>query len=236
MYKVAASSGGAGDLVYAIPVMRKLGVRKIYVKRNFYANFNGDLYHSIAPLLRAEGFDVLPTSGDFPIGRFEPGLQFDYNLDEFRQEPFRGKNHIIRSYLNHFRLSDHEWNKPWLTFQADYRTPREDYSLVHVTPRWRDNSKVDWTKVLHDRVGRLYFIGFKEEWREFNISFHAAPMMIDTSDLLEMATLIRDCQALYCNQSVALTIAQGLGKKYFLEVKPGKTNTLMHTTNEIILK
>lgn len=234
MSKVAVTSGGAGDIVYSIPVLKKLNVDTIGIKASPYNTHNGNLFTTIAPLLTSQGFKVFHTSPCYPLGVFEPGIKYDYNLDLFREQPYRGRNHIIKSYEQQFNVSLFNWKKPWLNVKGSFVKLSRPYNLIHLTPRWRDNSKVNWATVLKHMDVQTWFIGFADEWESF-CQYYGDVAYLATSNLLEMAQVIRHCEALYCNQSVALTLAQGLGKKYFLEVKPNKTNTLMYTPNENIL-
>lgn len=226
---IAACSGGAGDIVYSIPVMRKLGVTTYYIKKNFYHPPHSNLYETMKRFMESQEFECLPTSGTYYTGVFDPELKYDINVDRFREQRSRGKNHIITSMSKQFN-ADHPGYSPWLNIPGE----KQDYTLINLTPRWRELSTVNWDKVLQSIDGRKYFIGFQYEWVEFcqrygNIEWWP------TEDVYDMACLIKGAKALYCNQSVALTIAQGLGVDYYLERKPGKTNTLIKTKQEHLL-
>jgi hypothetical protein len=229
----AATSGLLGDIVFGIPAMKKLGVTHLYVKETCFYRKKISLLDKIKPLLEQCGFIVLPTSGEYPPHEYEPNLKFDYDLDAARLEPRRDKNHIIVSYLNCFGLDRRNWNRPFLTVKGD-NDIKKPYSLINLTPRWREKSKVDWVDVYRQIEGDVYFIGLREEWEEFEEKYGLLPC-IPTKDMLELAILIRDCDTLYCNQSVALALAQGMGKKYYCEFRPSKTNCRMNTQNEGVL-
>lgn len=227
----AAISGGAGDLVYSIPIMRQLGVRKYYVKTNYY--LSGNLYETSKRLLKSQGFEVEPTSGNYEVGKFDPALSYDVNIDDFRKQRNRGRNHIMLSMARQFGTEVHP--DPWM--EIDEPKPGDlpdSYTLVHVTPRWREGSAVNWGRVLQGIDGPVYFLGFQEEFVQFS-GRYGTIKWLPTEDLYEMAVVIKHARALYCNQSVALTLAQGLGKDYYLERRPHKTNTLLYTPNEHIL-
>lgn len=229
---IAASSGGLGDIVYAIPVMHRLGVKTIYVKESYYFAPYGNLYTSIKRLLESQGFECLPTSGEYRPTQFDPAIKFDYNLDLARLQPNRNRNHIIISYLNQFGLSHENWNKPFLKIGSIGR--ESDYSLIHVTPRWRKNSPVKWNQIIK-RIENPFFIGFADEYEAFTKECGVFIPYLECKDILSMAYLIKECKTLFCNQSVALTLAQGMGVNYYLERNPFKTNTLFKTQNERIL-
>lgn len=237
--KTAALTGGAGDGVYCIPIMRKLGIQRIYVKENFYGNGQGSLYTVLKPLYESQGFECLPTSGAFPgFNNFDPTLKFDVNLDQWRCRGERDRVHIIKNMMLHYRCFSSDWNTPFLNIEAPDYHPCKNMNLVFLTWRWREKSLVNWKNVV-DRFGlqdhNTFFIGHIEDWTLFRTEtgWHA-PHFI-TSTLLDMATAIKSCYRLFCNQGVALTLAQGLGKEYYLERKPLKTNTLFYTKNEHIL-
>lgn len=236
--KVAASSGGIGDIIYAIPIMRELGVTDLYVKESYYHVPYGNMYLAVKALIEMQGINCHPTSGSYQPQYFDPAIKVDVNLDRALKQPKRGLNHIMLSYANEFGSSNKTpWTKPWLT--VDGPKINEEYTLIAMTGRWRDGSALRWDKVVENIEGRIYFIGFDHEFKAFSAGHFAKGAWFNhwpTRDMLQVARLIRDCKSLYCNQTAALTIAQGLGKDYYLEVKPGKTNTLTKTPNEHILR
>lgn len=231
---VGATSGGLGDIVYAIPIMHKLGITKLYVKESYYFPPYGNLYTTVKALLECNGIEAIPTSGAYPPYIFDPTIKFDYNLDNSRRQPKRGSNHIIISYLNEFGLSDDDWRSPWLKVEGEGEL-HGNYYLIHRTSRWRRFSTVDWVKVLESVPCNPIFIGFEDEYLAFCKETGSNIMYYPTRDILHMAQLIKKCKALYCNQSVSLTIAQGLGKEYYLDRNVPKTNCVMYTPNEHLL-
>jgi hypothetical protein len=56
-----------------------------------------------------------------------------------------------------------------------------------------------------------------------------------TNDALELAQLINEAEVISCNQSFALSIAQGLGKNYRLMVADNHTNCIHNVLNETLL-
>ncbi len=236
--KTAASSGGIGDIIYAVPIMKELGVTDLYVKESYYFVPYGNMYLAVKDLIEMQGFRVHSTSGAYPPGRFDPALKIDVNLDDFRKQPKRGLNHIMTSYANQFGSPNKEpYKTPWLNVETAYGEIQESYTLIAMTGRWRDQSPIRWHKVVEQIGGKVYFIGFKDEYANFLMLLNQDYIPHwQTQNMLHVARLIKDCKALYCNQTAALTIAQGLGKNYYLEVKPGKTNTLTRTPNEHILR
>lgn len=230
--KIMATSGGAGDIVYSIPVARLLGITHYAVKENFYHTPHGSLFLSIEPLLNSQGFEVMPTSGNYPVGKYEPGLQYDYKTEDFLQQPSRGRNHIILSMCNQWGVAMPDISKGWLT--GIDPLPTHDY-LIHVTKRWRDRSRVRWQNVVKRIRGTYAFIGHANEYEDFCKEIGQTIPYLFTEDLYTAAQCIAGCKALYCNQSVMLTIAQGLNVPRFLERKPMKTNVIIPCKKETYL-
>lgn len=236
LVKVAACSGGLGDIVYAVPVMQKLGVTRLYAKVAYYYPPHGDMCSSLQRLLAQQGIECLPTSGEFPPFEYEPGLRFDYDLDQARKQPARGSNHIVTSYLNQFGLPHDDWTKPWLRVEGEHQFG--NYCVVQRTPRWRRLNAVDWMTIygeLEERYDRVIFVGFPEDHRDFCRVVGKRVDHVACFDVLDFAILIRDCRAFYGNQSVGIPLAQGLGKEYWIERNAMKQNALMGTPNEHIL-
>jgi len=226
--KTAAITGGIGDIIYAIPVMKGLGITRLYVKENFYPVGYGSMYTAVKPLIELQGIEVLPTKGGLDFEIYEEGLQFDIDLDQWRHERGRGRIHIMQAMLQHWRRMHRDWRRPWI---KGIPISQGEYNLCFLTWRWRENSRVDWKKVYASIPRPVYFIGLPEDHELFEKEAGQIEH-IQTKDLLEMARLIAGCRALYCNQGVALVIAQGLGKEYWCAFKPSKTNTKLFTPKE----
>jgi hypothetical protein len=234
---IGAISGGAGDTVYAVPTMKQLGITHLYIKDNRYDPEYDGQYLFLKRFIELQGIQCLPTKGGYDFFQYEPGLIYDIDFDQSRKQPRRGHTHIMRSFANHFRVKMPDIHKPFLKVDDKKSLLNEwvgPYSLIFLTPRWREKSKIDWKKVLKSIEGDIFFIGFESDWELFRKNIGSVHF-IRTKDLLDIARLIRDCQALYCNQNVGLTVAQGLCKKHYLEVKPFRTNTVLLQKNEILL-
>lgn len=234
------TSGSLGDIIYALPTIRALGGGTLYVKESYFWPPYGNLYTAIKDMLYQQDCiqDVKPYSGDLPPFHYDPEIKIDYDLDLALNQPLRGRNHNIKSCLNAFGISNADWNKPFLKVEGLNQWTKfhdQPYSLIQLTPRWRDHTQINWERVYLNITGNVYFVGFQDEYLDF-MDKYGYIQHIETANILELAILIRDCQALFCNQSVGLTIAQGIGKTYWLEQKPTKTNCLMYTPNENILK
>lgn len=235
-------SGNSGDVIFSLPTIHHLtGGQKIatlYIKRAKYVY--GDQYSFCKDFLLQQDCikEVLPydppNAEDWNYFRW-PGIRFDYDLDIARHQRNRGRIHIVKRYFDAFGIqTDH--TRPWLKIDDENKINHK-YALIHLTPRW-NGLQYNWAKIFYEaeqRHGKVFFIGFFEEFRDFINRYNVLSMDFPTKNLLEMARLIRDCEALYCNQGVALTIAQGLGKEYYLVRNGTKTNCHLFTSNEHLL-
>lgn len=237
MGKTGITSGGAGDVIFAVPIMKSLGITRLYIKESFYPEGFGSMYSGLKELIEMQGFEVLSTKDD---GRgfdmFEPGLKYDYNMDAWRHCRMRGKWHIIFSQMTYWKVMRKDWKRPWLTLgDMPSELILQDYTLWFLSPRWRNNSTYNWKALFQSVPGQKYFIGFRSDYETFckevgQIDYKFVP------DMLTMARLIRDSRTIYCNQGPWLALAQGIGADYHCHFKPGKTNTMLMTNQEHHLK
>ncbi|MGN6438402.1 MAG: hypothetical protein ACTHMM_17800 [Agriterribacter sp.] len=238
--KTFLHSGSLGDVIYSLPTIKALGGGILYLKhRNIFSPYSL-LYHELKALLIQQPcihevrlYPDMCTPVVYPLFEYHPGIHIDFDLDRARLQLFRNKIHIVRRHLDAFNLQA-PWTHAWLTVKGSNELQAGSYSLIHLTPRWRVGSAVDWRKVLHSIQGKVYFIGYQAEWVDF-CSHYGNVEWYPTEKILDMAILIRDCKALYGNQSVSTTIAQGIGVNYYLEKNPKSENVLMYTPNEILL-
>lgn len=241
MFKTFRHGGKIGDVIFSLPAIRELGGGVIYLPENTPDECNG-MYTTLKELLLLQPYikEVLEYPSGYSYMEQAPDILIDYDLDHARKQPAKGRVHIVKRYLDQFRINYPNWKEPWLVVDDKPARIKGPYTLISYTGRHISNergetSRVNWKRVIDSIPGPICFIGLSHE----HLSFRAqcAPIMwAQTENMLEVARLIRDCDALYCNQSSALAICQGLGKTYHLDVKPGKTNCLMYTKNEYILQ
>lgn len=216
---VYSHSGGHGDMIYSLAVCKRIGAG------HYRTNFD-DVYHrNIKPLLEEQPYiiEVLSRSSNETI---------THNLDDFRNMGGLGEVPLVRNHLKAFNLSEDNWNETWLTI-----TPKTliegEYALVNVTPRY-PASGFDWQAeidYLKSKYKQVFYVGYQEDIiPPFNSLEY-----FKTNDALELAQLINEAEVISCNQSFALTIAQGLGKNYRLMVADNHTNCIHNVPNETLL-
>lgn len=232
MYKTARHSGKVGDILYSLPAAKALGVEVLYIPEN--TDQCTGLYSNMRRLLEQQPWlkevrEYPSLGGTFGKMIKDPNIRIDIDLDRHFEHPNRGKVNMVKRYADVFGLKlDH--TKPWLTVEGPREIPR-DYNLINLTPRFRDNSRVDWKRVYEHIPKPVYFIGTVEEHEEF-IEKISPIERLCTTDFLTFALAIKYCSALYCNQSASLPVAQSLSIPYHCEFKPGKTNCKFFTPNE----
>lgn len=233
----ARHSGKVGDCCYAIPAMKMLGIQVLYLPEQTGECSN--LYSSLKRLMGLQGFEVGRYTDNLPYGVLDPAMPVDYDLDQARNQPLKGLTHIVKRYLDTYRLNLPNWKEPWLIVD-DVQPIKGEYVVINFTNRHVLNeqtgvrSQVDWKKVYHSIPEKKYFVGTKEEHKYFCEMF--VPIdYFETGDMLDVARVVKGAKAVYCNQSAVLAISQGLGKEVHLARKPGKTNCLLYTPNEFEL-
>jgi hypothetical protein len=235
---VFTHSGNSGDIVFSIPTIQHLSSEAIvYIKPAKYAY--GDQYTFCKDLLLQqpgikEVRPFIPPDNNWNYFQWK-GLKFDYDLDIARHQLQRGRIHIVKRYFDAFNIKNVDHKIPFLKIDELYKR-KERYALIHLTSRW-NGMQYNWKKIYNEakqRHGKVYFIGLQYEWLDFTIHYGQIEHL-PTENLLEMARLIRDAEALYSNQGVALTIAQGLGKEYWLVRNGNKTNCHLGTSNEHLI-
>lgn len=232
MGRAAITSGGAGDVIISVPIMKMLGISTLYIKESFYPEGYGSMYSGLKELIELQGFSVLPTKDDgLGFDNFEAGVRYDVNMDAWRCMRGRGRDYIAKTMQDYFRVMRRDWRAPWLVLD-DVPTPLTgtDYTVWFLSPRWRQ-SDYDWKGGFQSVPGNKIFIGFEADWKAFCQEVGQIEYVF-TPDFMAMARLIRDCRALYCNQGPAVAIAQGIGHLYYCAFKSMKTNVRLYTKNE----
>lgn len=210
-------TGKCGDLIFALPMIQALGGGMLFIPEE--APEVPNLYSNMHELLTQQPY-IKQLCQHPPCAKYETnplGLLID--LDHHRQHKERGRVNMVQRYYDIFRFNA-QIPDTWLTVEGP-RAIKGNYTVVNITPRFRDHSKVNWERVIYKIEGPVVFIGTEEEASQL-----PCVRYVPTGDALELALLIKYADAVYCNQSFVYALAVAMGKKTFLEVKPGKTNCL----------
>lgn len=210
-------SGKCGDVIFSLPLIQALGGGILYLpeKAPEVSNLNSNLRRLLECQPYIEMVFHHPN-----VDKYETNPNnLIIDLDQHRRHRERGRVNMVKRYYDVFRIDSTVPNS-WLSVEGD--APLQGpYSVVNITPRFRDHSKVNWERVLYTIPGPVVFVGNEEEAARYpGIPYNA------TKDAYELALAIKYADAVYCNQSFVYALAVAMGKKTFLEVKPGKTNCL----------
>jgi hypothetical protein len=231
-------SGGAGDIIYALPLVRHLGGGILHVKARNAFNTTCDVFKAVKRLLEHQSYVVSVLEHDSGYGLFEhdPRIRIDINLDLFRRADVWVRKLPLCYFDAAGIVPPTNW-QPWLV--AEPRTPpgtRRGFAIVNRTLRYRD-PRLNWKTLLSEIVERhecVCFLGLPEEHAAFEAEVGTIAFL-PTRDLLDAAHVIAAADALYCNQSACLSIAQGLGKAYHLEVAGGQSSCILGGPGERLL-
>jgi hypothetical protein len=226
-------SGTAGDTIYSLDIVRKMGGGNFSIAigniENCILQYTGrpaDVapehvgryterdYELLAPLIERQSY----ITG---VQKWYPGdADVDVDLDHFRSFLYRKfEGNIIEAYHKAFNLpwDDTMYNDVWL--EAD--PIREAAIVVNRTNRYLDpNSEPTWLQMCADAdlTNNGIFVGTEQEhqnfvaWTKCNIPYRPV------KDFKELADLIAGADLFLGNQSMAYSIAVGLGKETMLEI------------------
>lgn len=220
------SSGQLGDIIYSLPAVKRLcEVKNAKAKIFLTSGYFGRLKKFLNSQEYIDSVELYLCQ------------DFLYNLDDFRfDNPDIFDKPLILSYLRAFGLPEDNFNEPWLTLDSE-RLIEQPYNIINVTNRYR--GYFDWEDFLKTTNLEFIFVGLSEEFEEIKkidtldkIKYH-----YQTSNVYEVANLVKYADSVYCNQSMVLTLSQGFGKEYYLDLclSPIFYNVLLGTKNEHIL-
>ena len=209
-----------GDLVYSLYFARRLGVENYLIdSKKGVCKFNDAGKNFIVPLIKkqnyiksVEDFDYQPY--DFDYGSHPKNLQVEIgtNLTEYHSSKF-----------------DIDWKtvqEPWL--EAD----TADFGkkiIINRTSRYQKNYYFYHDFLRHVNLNDCLFVGLEEEWREFCYLFKKPVDFYRSTSSTDLAAVINGCETFIGNQSLALSIATGLGKHCFVEIGENCANYIFNS-------
>lgn len=240
-----STMGTFGDTIYSLCVMKMLGGGNMYVKLNALDDFAKNVlgwvdagpakgryterdYKVLEPLLKAQ--DYLDTV------QIWNGEEIDYKeLDN------HWMMHLIKGWQGNqtecyaltlgMNIHDPENRKklllePWLTPVEPIKIPGKPIVVNRTVRYLYGEPSEEWYTWVKNGLGDYaVFVGTLEEHNDFQELFKVKIDYYKTKDLLELAQVIQGCEQFIGNQSVALSIAIGLGKSYQCEVRKDYENT-----------
>jgi hypothetical protein len=148
-----------------------------------------------------------------------------HNLDRFRPAFVGHPGNYVDCYANEFGITDTQVkeglrNTAWLTVPRAQPIPGKPY-VINRTARWLPTDTRDtWDQWRHEGVEKAsVFVGLPEEYRAFKEFSGWDIEYVPTKNMLELAEVIAGAEQFVGNQSVALSMAIGLGVDWVCEAR-----------------
>jgi len=214
-------SGHCGDLIYSLPVVKKLSETH---KCNFFIGVNKKLNeHYYKHPSKGVFIDEKMANLIFPLLKTQKFInnlgkynneKIDINLDFFRELPISLNFNSPRWYF-HITGLNLDLREPYLDVEEDLKFKNK--IIILRSFRFR-NHFINY-KFLNDYCDELVFIGLKEEHDDLKIQIPKLEYY-DPKNFLEMAKIIKSSKFFIGNQSIGIAIAEGLKVPRLLEKSP----------------
>lgn len=230
-------SGTFGDLIYSLPLVKYFGGGEFYLHLD-QINWIGQHYYGSKPQPQHQG---RMTQKDFdflaPLLEIQPYItkvaildpqttEITHNLDRFRTAFVTHPGNYVDIYATTFGIRDpnlqHKLRTtPWLT-TTPVKIPGRDI-VINRTHRWLPrNTHSAWTKLAEQGLPEhSLFVGTEQEYKDF-IQLHPQwhqCQYYPTTTALDLAEIIAGSTQFIGNQSLALSLAIGLGTNYIMEAR-----------------
>ncbi|MBI4403158.1 MAG: hypothetical protein HY537_03315 [Deltaproteobacteria bacterium] len=240
--RTAVHSGKLGDIIYALPTCRALGISHLVL--NIYDDPGDPLrlftYRSarrLVPLLLAQTYikKVSISQCHIPlekIGNLISGI--DYNFDNYRNVPRHRLNYqypnlhpdIIKFSIDHFPVHLMQcfgaalgvrvgMDEPWLEVKSS--SVSKNTVVISLTKNWRSYQDAYWSLLLRD-VGKVLFVGLPSEWEKFRSLSLKNCEYVRTENYLDLASVISGADLFLGTISFPYAIAEALKVKRAVEI------------------
>lgn len=210
----ALHSGKLGDIIYSIPVLREIGVKRLFLnsheRRTMEPVMDGRLMVQMANFLN-QSCPWLQTT----IWNNE---KFDYDLDRFRlyaeADP---TTHLVQCHRMAVGYPDDLQfdTSPWLKVKPARIRP----VIIHASMRNQGDGTFDW-KALAPHTAYCAFVGMFAELHWFYRKTGLAVIWVMPLSISEFAKYIAGASAFVGNQSFGLAIAEALDVPRAVEMCP----------------
>lgn len=239
-----STMGTFGDTIYSLCLVKMLGGGNMYVRLHALDKFAQEVlgwadagpakgrmtqrdYDLIEPLLKAQDYldTVAVWNGEVDDVSFNDHWKFHLISGH--------KGNQTECYaltqgmdIHSPEVKNKVLYEPWLTPVTPITVPGKPY-VVNRTARYLyGEPSEEWFRWVDNGLGEYaIFVGSEEEHVDFESTFDCKIEHFKTKDLLELAQVIQGCEQFMGNQSVALSIAIGLGKTYWCEVRKDYEST-----------
>lgn len=208
---VVSTSGDIGDVIFLMGVLKELpnGPHKILLQHD-----NDTKYKTAESIYKLESaVKDLAESQDYidECRVIQPGDNVDWVSQEFRKISYVPGNTLLDAVVGHLNIRKGlgkgiKGEKSWLDIEPSEES--KDRIVISRSGRWRNHS-FPWAEVVKRYRWRLMFVGLDHEWREF-IGHFGYVEFFPTSNMLQVAQIIKGSRLLICNQSSPNAIGEGL--------------------------
>jgi hypothetical protein len=239
-----STMGTFGDTIYSLCLVKYMGGGNMYVKLNALDDFARNVigwadagpakgryteqdYEMLEPLLNAQDYlDEVAIWTDQPI-------DCDF-IDHWKMHLIKGwQGNQTECYaltqgmdIHSPEIKKMSLYQPWLTPVTPIRIPGKPIVVNRTVRYLYGEPSPEWYTWVNNGLGDLaVFVGSDKEHADFEDVFKVKIEHYKTADLLELAQVIQGSEQFIGNQSVALSIAIGLGKSYQCEVRKDYENT-----------
>lgn len=230
--------GTFGDTIYSLCLVKHMGGGNMYVKLNALDDFARNVigwadagpakgrytqrdYELLEPLLNAQDYlDKVAVWTDQTID-----CDFADHWKMHVLKGWQGNQTECYALTQGMDIHDPKIKKmalyePWLTPVTPIVVPGKPIVVNRTVRYLYGEPSPEWYTWVENGLGDLgVFVGSEQEHADFEDVFKVKIEHYKTADLLELAQVIQGCEQFIGNQSVALSIAIGLGKSYQCEVR-----------------
>lgn len=228
-------SGTLGDLIYSLPLVRHFGGGEFYLHLN-QIDWIGQHYYGSPPTAFHRGRMTqsdLEFIKDFMLAQsyitgfaaLTKQTEITHNLDRFRTSFVHHPSNYVDVYAREFGITDPDTLMklrctPWITVPQPRPIKDRPY-VINRTARWTDpNSRTQWDQWRTEGIDQQsVFVGLREEHLAFQQFTGWHIDHYPTPTLLDLAAVIAGAAQFVGNQSVALSLAIGLGKTTVCEAR-----------------
>ena len=225
----AFHSGDMGDIVYAIPTMKALNVKTLYLNPEpWYGTKVGEeQIKFLTPLIESAGIEVRTAKcGVLPL---------DYDLDAFRYVNLD----LVFEHLAEVHAIPHavvpDFSEPWLSCDLPYTAADV---VINCSERYKADY-MDWTaacSVIEEENASAVYIGTIHEYKRFlrnNQQLYGKLEFCPVEDAYAIMRVLAGAKVFIGNQSLPYSIAEGMKVDRILAVCTWVPNCSPFTSNAV---
>lgn len=229
-------SGTFGDIIQSLALMKHFGGGEFYLHLD-QINFIAKFYYGRDPepihkgKMTIKDFEFMKEflesqSYIYKVDILDPkSTEITHNLDKFRSLFVYHPANYITTYCLAFGINEPTVQTlisqgPWLTCANPYVDKNKPFVINRTSRYVQENCHPQWKLWKDQEIDKKsIFVGLEEEYENFkkltgwNLDYKP------TKSMLELAEVIAGSQMFIGNQSVALSLAQGLGVNYTFEAR-----------------